>query len=71
VIWAHGLLNKKYIEINMGSIRTTKIEQTLLQRLLNAGKVEIFTAGDYPELSINGLPDPHRLRDVIKGEAKS
>jgi uncharacterized membrane protein YdbT with pleckstrin-like domain len=71
VIWAHGLLNKKYIEINMSSIRTTKIEQTLLQRLLNAGKVEIYTAGDNPELSINGLPDPHRVRDVIKGEAKS
>jgi hypothetical protein len=39
--------------------------------MLNAGKVEIYTAGDSPELSVNGLPDPHRVRDVIKGEAKS
>jgi uncharacterized membrane protein YdbT with pleckstrin-like domain len=67
VIWTHGLLNKKYVEINMGSIRTTKVEQTLLQRMLNAGKVEIFTAGDAPELTVNGLPNPNRIREVIKG----
>jgi uncharacterized membrane protein YdbT with pleckstrin-like domain len=71
VIWTHGILNKQYVEINMSSIRTTKVEQTLLQRMLNAGKVEIYTAGDNPELSVNGLPDPNRVRDVIKGVAKS
>jgi uncharacterized membrane protein YdbT with pleckstrin-like domain len=69
VIWTHGLLNKKYVEINMSSIRTTRVEQSLLQRMMNAGKVEIFTAGDQPELSVNGLPDPNKIREVIKGVA--
>ena len=69
VIWTHGLLNKKYVEINMSSIRTTRVEQSLLQRMMNAGKVEIFTAGDQPELSVNGLPNPDKIREVIKGVA--
>ena len=67
VIWTHGLLSKQYVEINMASIRTTKIEQTLLQRMLGAGKLEIFTAGDSPELTVNGLPNPDKIRELIKG----
>lgn len=69
VVWTHGLLSKQYVEINMSSIRTTKVEQTLLQRMLNACKVQIYTAGDEPELSVNGLPDPEKIREAIKGLA--
>jgi len=69
VIWTHGLLSKQYVEINMSSIRTTKVEQSLLQRMLNAGKLEIYTAGDEPELTVNGMPNPHKIREVIKGVA--
>lgn len=69
VIWTHGLLSKKYVEINMSSIRATKVEQSLLQRMLNAGKLEIFTAGDEPELTVNGMPNPDKIREVIKGES--
>ncbi len=70
VIWTHGLLSKKYVEINMSSIRATKVEQSLLQRMLDAGKLEIFTAGDEPELSVNGMPNPDKIRELIKGESK-
>ncbi len=69
VIWTHGLLNKHYVEINMSSIRTTRVEQSLLQRMLNAGKLEIYTAGDQPELTVNGMPNPDKIREVIKGVA--
>ena len=69
VAWTHGLLSKQYVEINMSSIRTTKVKQTLLQRMLNAGKVEIYTAGDVPELSVNGMPNPDRIRELIKGQS--
>ena len=68
VVWTHGLLSKQYVEINMSSIRTVRVGQTLLQRMLNAGKIEIFTAGDAPELTINGMPNPDKIRDLIKGE---
>jgi uncharacterized membrane protein YdbT with pleckstrin-like domain len=69
VVWTHGLISKKYVEINMSSIRTVRVEQSLLQRMLNAGKIEIFTAGDVPELTVNGMPNPDKIRELIKGEA--
>lgn len=67
IVWAHGLLNKAYTEINMNSVRTVKVNQSLLQRLLNAGDVAIYTAGDNPEVVIQGLPNPEKIRGYIKG----
>ncbi|QBQ55207.1 PH domain-containing protein [Nitrosococcus wardiae] len=68
IVWAHGLLNKSYTEIHMSSVRTVKVNQSLLQRMLNAGDVVIYTAGDNPEVMIQGLPEPDKIRDYIKGQ---
>jgi uncharacterized membrane protein YdbT with pleckstrin-like domain len=69
IVWTHGLLNKQYTEINMGSVRTVRVKQSLLQRLLNAGDIEVYTAGDVPELVIRGMPDPEAIRNHIKGQS--
>lgn len=66
LVWTHGLLSKEYTEINMASVRTVRIEQSLFQRILGAGDLEIFTAGDAPELTIRGLPRPQEIRQHIK-----
>jgi len=66
LVWTHGLLSKEYTEINMGSVRTVRIEQSLFQRILGAGNLQIFTAGDEPELTIRGLPRPQEIRQHIK-----
>lgn len=66
VIWTHGLLSKQNTEFNIGSVRTIKINQSLLQRMLKSGDVEIYTAGDMPEIKIAGLPDPSKIREIIK-----
>ncbi|MCG6862049.1 MAG: PH domain-containing protein, partial [Chromatiaceae bacterium] len=50
IIWTHGLLNKQYTEISMGSIRTVRVNQGFLQRIMDAGDVSIYTSGDIPEL---------------------
>jgi len=68
ILWTHGLLTKGYTEINMGSVRTTRVRQDLMQRILNAGDVEIYTSGDNPELVVKGLPDPDTIRRLIKGQ---
>jgi len=68
VVWTHGLLSKEYTEINMSSIRTTRVTQSLFQRIMGAGDVTVYTSGDLPELMIRGLPDPGRIRDFVKGE---
>ncbi len=69
IVWTHGLLNKEVTEINMGSVRTTRVSQSLMQRIVNAGDVTIYTSGDIPELIVKGMPDPQAIRDFIKGEA--
>lgn len=67
LIWTHGLLSKQYTEIGMGSVRSVRVSQSLFQRIVNAGDVEIFTAGDDPELVVRGLPNPGRIRDLVNG----
>ncbi len=66
IIWTHGLLSKSYTEINMDSVRTVRIQQSLFQRMVGAGDLVIFTTGDVPELSVKGLPRPKEIRDHIK-----
>ncbi|EXJ13446.1 PH domain-containing protein [Imhoffiella purpurea] len=67
IVWTHGLLSKEYTEIGMSSVRTVRVSQSLFQRIVNAGDVRVFTAGDDPELVVRGLPDPGRIRDLVNG----
>jgi uncharacterized membrane protein YdbT with pleckstrin-like domain len=66
LVWTHGFLSKQYTETNMQSIRTVRVRQSLLQRVMNAGDIEIYTNGDEPELTIRGLPRPGEIRALIK-----
>lgn len=69
ILWTHGLLSKEYTEIDLGSVRTVKVSQSLFQRLMGAGDVTVFTTGDLPELAVRGLPDPNRIRELVKSRA--
>ncbi|KAA6185816.1 PH domain-containing protein [Thiohalocapsa marina] len=69
IVWTHGFLSKNYTETNMASIRTVRVHQSLLQRILNAGDLVIYTTGDEPELSIKGLPRPAEIREHIKRQS--
>jgi len=64
-IWRHGLLARDTTEINISSIRSVRVNQSVTQRIFNTGTVSIFTAGDQPELRVNGLPDPQRIRNLL------
>lgn len=71
IVWSHGLMSKQYTEISLSSVRTTRINQTLIQRVMDAGDVMIFTAGDQPELYVRGLPEPNRIRELIQSPGKA
>lgn len=62
-----GLLSKSRSEIDCDSVRTVKVYQSFLNRIFGVGSIEIYTAGDQPEMLVKGLPDPNAIRDVIKG----
>jgi uncharacterized membrane protein YdbT with pleckstrin-like domain len=70
IVWSHGLINKQYTEISLSSVRTTRVKQTLMQRVMDAGDVMVFTAGDRPELHIRGLPEPHRVRELVQAHTE-
>lgn len=60
-----GLLSKSRMELRHSSVRAVHVHQTFLQRMFGVGKVQIFTAGDEPEVVVNHMPDPHRVREII------
>ncbi|MDQ0317451.1 PH domain-containing protein [Amorphus orientalis] len=61
-----GILSKEHTEIELQSIRTVKVDQSLPDRLLNVGTLRIYTAGDRPEMEVKGLPDPEALRAALR-----
>ncbi len=71
LLWTHGLLSKQYTEINMASVRTVRVSQTLLQRIMDAGDITVFTSGDNPELFVRGLPAPSEIRELVKAHPQT
>ena len=61
-----GLLSKSRTALAIKHIRTTNVAQTFGQRLTGVGDIQIFTAGDLPEVVLVGLRDPHKIRDLLK-----
>ncbi|MDO3387575.1 PH domain-containing protein [Gilvimarinus sp. SDUM040013] len=66
VLFEQGLLSKERSELTIKSIRTVKIKQSFWNRIFGTGTVELYTAGDSPEIVAKGLPDPNTIRDIIK-----
>lgn len=63
-----GILSKSSIELNLDSIRSVNVHQSLFQRMFGVGSVAIYTAGDVPEIAASGMPDPGRLRALLRGD---
>lgn len=61
-----GLLSKNRTELNIPAVRTINVYQSFFNRIFGVGKVSVYTAGDKPEIEVAGLPDPHRLRELVK-----
>lgn len=66
VLFEKGLLSKERSEVSIKSVRTVKIKQSFFNRIFGVGAIEIYTAGDTPEIVATGLPDPNKLREIIK-----
>lgn len=64
---SRGILSKEQTDIDIREIRTVLIRQSFWQRIFNVGQIEVYTTGDMPEFSLNGLPDPNFVRDYIRG----
>lgn len=63
--YERGILSKSHSELRLSSVRSVRVHQTLFQRIFGTGDVEIFTAGDVPEVTLKGMPDPNEIRALI------
>ncbi len=66
VIYEEGILNKSETELRLDSIRTVKLNKSLGERIFGVGTIEIYSAGDRPEITIHGIPDPDAAQDLIR-----
>lgn len=68
ILYEKGLLSKQRVQVNLESVRSVRVTQSMMQRMFNVGDVEIFTAGDYAEIAVRGLPRPNELRDIVTSQ---
>ncbi|MCB0318291.1 MAG: PH domain-containing protein [Bdellovibrionales bacterium] len=62
-------LRQRVIRVRFEDIRTVETEQTLLERFLDVGNVEIATAAtDSVEITLEGVAAPHEIRLMIQAE---
>jgi apolipoprotein N-acyltransferase len=61
-----GLFRQRTSEVLHRDVRNIRVEQTLWERIRGIGTLAIYTASDdEPEVSMTGVPHPHRVRKVI------
>jgi membrane protein YdbS with pleckstrin-like domain len=66
----HGLLVKRVDSVDLGRVKDIELRQTLLDRMLNIGTIEVFSSDKTePILFIEALPNPRpvyeKLRDAV------
>ncbi len=65
VLYEKGLLSKSRSELRISSIRSVRVNQSLFQRIFDTGNIDIYTAGDEPEITAKGMPEPNEIRKMI------
>lgn len=63
--YERGILWKTYNEVRLSGIRSIRVRQSLFQRVFGTGDIDVFTAGDLPEVEVRGIPDPHEVRELV------
>lgn len=71
LIFSQGILSKKSTELKLASIRTINVSQSFFQRIFGTGDLDIFTAGDFPEVVLKGMPNPSALKETLSGDVAS
>ena len=66
ILVERGLLRKNRKELAIDKIRTVEVDQGFVDRIFGVGMIKVFTAGALPEIVVPGLPDPNKIRDLVK-----
>ena len=66
ILYEVGLLSKTRTDIDVDNIRSVKVNQPFIKRIFGVGNIKIYTSGDEPEIVVEGLPHPNRIRELIQ-----
>ncbi|MDD4564767.1 MAG: PH domain-containing protein [Eubacteriales bacterium] len=67
VIVGGGLLSKKQEEIELNKIKDFSVKQTLIEKTMGIGNVEIISIDPTsPKLTLGNVPDPFVVKDKIR-----
>ncbi|MEW6453566.1 PH domain-containing protein [Leptospira sp. severe_002] len=66
VIYKRGLIWRKTVEMNMDKVATVDVDQSVLGRMLDYGKVQVFSAGGGQGIDVReSIASPIALRNAI------
>jgi uncharacterized membrane protein YdbT with pleckstrin-like domain len=63
--YERGILSKKRTSMSLNHVRTVSIAQGFINRILGVGTIQIYTAGDEPELTVVDMPNPYLIQKAI------
>lgn len=67
LIYKHGIIKRASSELRYEDIRNLKLDQSLVERLLNFGDLALSSSGqDEMEIIINDIPNPTEVADYIR-----
>ena len=65
ILFEQGILSKDRMAVSLKHVRSVRVTQGFVNRILGVGTIEISTAGDEPEFIVKDMPDPHEIREAI------
>ncbi len=66
IAFRKGILSKNVLEVFLSDIRSVEIEQTVTQRIMGTGRIEISSAASSEaEIIVNGIPDAYEVKKII------
>ena len=67
-----GLVGRQCIEISIRNIRTIKVNQSVIQRILNVGDIRVASSGtDEYEISAFNMPNPHEIKEAMQANERA
>ncbi len=61
-----GMFSKNIKEVYLSDVRSVEIDQTVVQRIMKTGRVEISSAASSEaEIIIDGIPDAYEIKTII------
>lgn len=67
ITYERGILSKDRTSVALRQVRSVRVTQGFINRIFGVGTIEVSSTGDEPEFTVRDLPDPHEIRDAIRG----